>query len=148
MAKGRGEIYPFGSMSDEQFKRIMYRESRKASASEHDLQVSCVRWFRLEFPEYASLLMAIPNGGRRDYVAAAKLKAEGVVPGVPDLFLAVPSGGWHGLWVEMKNGKAGEVSPAQREMHEKLRAQGYAVDVCRTFEDFVMTLRDYLRCGR
>lgn len=132
-------------MSAEEFRRIMYRESRKAAATEHDLQVSCVRWFRLEFPEYASLLMAIPNGGRRDYVAAAKLKAEGVVPGVPDLFLAVSSGGWHGLWVEMKNGKAGEVSPAQKEMHERLRAQGYRVEVCRTFDAFVTILRDYLR---
>ena len=145
MAKRYGKIHAFGNMNAEEFRRIMYRESRKAAATEHDLQVGCVRWFRYEFPEYAPLLFAIPNGGRRDYVAAAKLKAEGVVPGVPDLFFAVPRGGWHGLWIEMKNGMAGELSQAQKEMHERLRAQGYRVEVCRTFDGFVTILRDYLR---
>lgn len=145
MAKRYGKIHTFGNMSAEEFRRIMYRESRKAAATEHDLQVGCVRWFRYEFPEYAPLLFAIPNGGRRDYVAAAKLKAEGVVPGVPDLLLAVPHGGYHALWIEMKNGKAGELSTAQKEMHVTLRAQGYRVEVCRTFEGFVTILRDYLR---
>ena len=145
MAKRYGKVYTFGNMSAEKFRRIMYRESRKAAATEHDLQVGCVRWFRYEFPEYAPLLFAIPNGGRRDYVAAAKLKAEGVVAGVPDLFFAVPRGGWHGLWIEMKNGMAGELSQAQKEMHERLREQGYMVEVCRTFDAFVTILRDYLR---
>ena len=145
MAKRYGKVYTFGNMSEEELKRKMYRNSRKAAATEHDLQVGCVRWFRYEFPAFAPLLFAIPNGGRRDYVAAAKLKAEGVVPGVPDLLLAVPRGGFHGLWIEMKNGKAGELSTAQKEMHINLRAQGYRVEVCRTFEGFVTILRDYLR---
>lgn len=145
MAKRYGKVYTFGNMSEEDLKRKMYRNSRKAAATEHDLQVGCVRWFRYEFPAFAPLLFAIPNGGRRDYVAAAKLKAEGVIAGVPDLLLAVPRGGYHALWIEMKNGKAGELSPAQKEMHEHLRAQGYRVEVCRTFDAFVTILRDYLR---
>ena len=112
---------------------------------EHDLQVTCVQLFRWKHRELAGLLFAIPNGGQRNAVVAAKLKAEGVVPGVPDLLLAVPRGGFHGLWIEMKNGKAGELSTAQKEMHINLRAQGYRVEVCRTFEGFVTILRDYLR---
>lgn len=36
------------------------------------------------------LLFAIPDGGRRDAVTGAHLKAEGVRAGVPDMFLAVP----------------------------------------------------------
>ena len=36
------------------------------------------------------LLHAIPNGGKRDKVTAAKLKAEGVKAGIPDIFLPVP----------------------------------------------------------
>ena len=145
MAKRDGKIYTFGNMSTDELRRIMYRDSRKAAATEHDLQVGCVRWFRYEFTAFAPLLFAIPNGGRRDYVAAAKLKAEGVVPGVPDLLLAVPRGGYHALWIEMKNGKAGELSPAQKEMHVNLRTQGYRVEVCRTFDAFVTIIRDYLR---
>lgn len=41
---------------------------------EHELQVASVRWFRLQYPEYAPLLFAVPNGGARD-------KREGVPQG-------------------------------------------------------------------
>lgn len=57
---------------------------------EHELQKSCVKWFRLQYPEYTNLLFAIPNGGKRNAREAARLKAEGVTPGVPDLFLQLP----------------------------------------------------------
>ena len=93
----------------------------------------------------AALLFAIPNGGWRNAIVAAKLKAEGVTAGVPDLMLAVPHGQYHGLFVEMKNGKQGRVSESQREMHEALRAQFYQVEVARTAEDFVRIVQAYLR---
>jgi len=112
---------------------------------EHNLQVGCVRWFRLQYPKLAPLLFAIPNGGWRNPTVAAKLKAEGVMPGVPDLFLAYPHGQFHGLWIEMKNGKAGRVSDNQAEMHELLRDQFYRVEVVRTAEQFVQVVQDYLR---
>lgn len=48
----------------------------------------------------------IPNGGKRDKVTAKKrLKAEGVKPGVPDVFLPVARKGFHGLYIEMKWGE-------------------------------------------
>lgn len=112
---------------------------------EHNLQVGCVRWFRLQYPKLAPLLFAIPNGGWRNPTVAAKLKAEGVMPGVPDMFLAYPHGQFHGLWIEMKNGKAGRVSDSQSEMHEHLRGQFYRVEVVRTAEQFVQVVQDYLR---
>lgn len=112
---------------------------------EHNLQVGCVRWFRLQYHKLAPLLFAIPNGGWRNHTVAAKLKAEGVMPGVPDLFLAYPHGQFHGLWIEMKNGKAGRVSDSQAEMHEHLRGQFYRVEVVRTAEQFVQVVQDYLR---
>ena len=46
---------------------------------EHSLQVCCVHWFRLQYPQYATLLFAVPNGGARNAITAGKLKAEGVV---------------------------------------------------------------------
>ena len=63
---------------------------------EHNLQIACVRWFRLQYPKH--LIYAIPNGGRRNVAVAAKLKAEGVLPGVPDLHIPVAKGGFHGLY--------------------------------------------------
>ena len=62
-------------------------------------------------------------------VTALRLKATGLKPGVPDIFL--PYGGkvMHGLFIEMKHG-AGRVSPSQAVWHKNLRAQGYCVEVC------------------
>ena len=60
----------------------------------------------------------------------ASLKAEGVVPGIPDLF--VPA--WL-LWVEMKRETGGVVSPIQRDWIAYLEGIGHRVIVGRGFED-------------
>lgn len=135
-------------MSIQDFRALMAktngRDGKKAAASEHDLQVACVRKFRLEHPDIGKLLFAIPNGGQRNEIVAAKLKAEGATSGVPDLFLAVPRGDFHGLWIEMKNGKAGRLSENQKEMIQLLMEQGYATAVCHTAEEFDETIGIYL----
>ena len=110
---------------------------------EHDLQVGCVRWFRLAYPSLGRLLFAIPNGGQRNVIVARKLKAEGVVAGVPDLFLAVKRGGYGGLFIEMKNGTAGKLSETQKTMCDLLQTAGYKIAVCRSFEEFEHTIKLY-----
>lgn len=93
-------------MTIDEYNRLLQKHNRgKSAASEHDLQVACVNWFRLSYREYSDLLIAIPNGGYRAKSTARYMKAEGQKVGVPDLFLAVPSGKYHGLWIEMKNDK-------------------------------------------
>ena len=70
-------------------------------------QAALISWaeaYERIYPELA-LLYHIPNGGKRDRIVAAKLKAQGVKPGVPDLCLPVPRGKYHGLYIEMKDGK-------------------------------------------
>lgn len=120
------------------------KRGAKSSHSEHDLQTACVNWFRMQYSEYAHLLIAIPNGGQRDVRVARKLKAEGVVAGVPDLFLAVPTSKHAGLWIEMKNGSAGRVSEHQHYMLDALARQGYKGVVCRTFDEFWQIVNSYL----
>lgn len=110
---------------------------------EHDLQVGCVRWFRLAYPSLGRLLFAIPNGGQRNVIVARKLKAEGVVAGIPDLFLAVKRGGYGGLFIEMKNGSKGKLSEAQKTMCDLLQTAGYKIAVCRSFEEFEHTIKLY-----
>ena len=67
----------------------MQRKTRKSpSDEEHKIQTTCVKWFNITHPKLKGLLFAVPNGGRRDKVTAAKLKEEGVVAGVADLILA------------------------------------------------------------
>ena len=76
--------------------------------SEHEEQREFVSWFR---KTYGSVrIFAIPNGGHRNLATAARLKAEGVSPGVPDLY--VPE--WK-LWIEMKKSKGSTTSDHQND---------------------------------
>ncbi|MCC8037799.1 MAG: VRR-NUC domain-containing protein [Bacteroidales bacterium] len=110
---------------------------------EHKTQVACVRWFRLQYPQLASVLFAVPNGGRRDAVTGAKLKAEGALAGVADIFLDVDRGEYHGLRIEMKT-KTGRLSDSQKAFSEAETAQGYLCKVCRGFDEFRDTINEYL----
>ena len=92
----------------------------------------------------ASLLMAIPNGGARTAVTGARLKAEGVRAGVPDLFLAVPTKSAHGLWIEMKRQKGGVVSDEQKAAKAALEDQGYVCTVCKGWKVARRAISGYL----
>jgi len=96
--------------------------------SEHYEQALFVQWFRRTYP--GILLFAIPNGSYRSKAAGAALKVEGVVKGIPDLF--VPA--WR-LWIEMKKSKGGVVSPEQKDIISQLKAMGYGVIIGKGFED-------------
>ena len=96
--------------------------------SEHLEQVRLVSWFRKTYPDVR--IFAIPNGGARTGSQGAKFKAEGVSPGVPDLFIPA----W-GMWVEMKRAKGGTVSPEQKDWMAHLEGIGHRCIVGRGFED-------------
>lgn len=100
--------------------------------TEHDEQCALFAWAAWK-PEL-HLMHAIPNGGKRDIRTAAKLKAEGVKPGVPDIFLPVAKGGFHGLYIELKRRKGGTLSKAQEAWIRALMAQGYLCAVCHGWE--------------
>ena len=87
-----------------------------------------VRWFRQTWPSV--LIHAIPNGGARSKATAGRLKAEGVVSGVPDLF--VPA--WR-LWIEMKRVKGGSLSQEQKDLAAYLQSVGYWVIVGKGADD-------------
>lgn len=110
---------------------------------EHRIQVSCVKWFRLQYRDIGLLLWSTPNGSARDLITGKRLKDEGVVAGVADLFLAVARGGYHGLFIEMKTEK-GKQSPAQIEFQKRVEAQGYKYVVCRSLDEFMMVINEYL----
>lgn len=107
---------------------------------EHQTQVAAVNWFRMQYP--GKLIHAIPNGGDRNIVTARKLKAEGVVSGVPDLFIPEPLGQYHGLFVEMKV-KGGRLRDTQKEMICKLEDRGYKCAVCWSLDDFMKVVNEY-----
>ena len=119
-------------------------------AIEHQEQVHVINWFALMAPNNSfdpKLLFAIPNGGRRDRVSGAKLKEEGVRAGVPDLFLAIPVGCHHGMFIELKQSQRGrsKVSPMQHEMMERLSGQGYHCVIGWGADDAIDKIERYLK---
>jgi hypothetical protein len=112
--------------------------------NEHNAQRLLVAWFRDRYPDLADLFFAIPNGGARDPVTAKRLKDEGVTPGVPDMFLAVPKGDKHGLFVEMKAMRRGRVSQAQKRLLGALSAEGYMTAVPRGYDEAKTAIAHYL----
>lgn len=59
-------------------------------------------WYNRNLYPELDLYHHIPNGGRRDKKTAARLKAQGVKAGVPDIFIPAPADGYHGLYIELK----------------------------------------------
>jgi hypothetical protein len=96
--------------------------------SEDYEQMLFVQWFKRTYPTIK--FFSIPNGGHRHIAVAAKMKATGQAPGVPDLF--VPA--W-GLWIEMKRSTGGTVSPAQKDWIAYLEGISHQVIIGRGFED-------------
>lgn len=88
-----------------------------------------VEFWKGRFPDLAALF-AIPNGGFRHKATAAALKRGGVRAGIPDLQLPVPRALFHGLWIELKRLREGQVSEAQAGWLTYLEAQGYRAIVC------------------
>ena len=63
---------------------------------------------------------------------------------MPDLFLPVARGPYHGLYIEMKRQRGGGLSEDQKAWRDKLTAQGYSVRMCRGWLEASQVLIDYL----
>lgn len=117
--------------------------------SEHIMQVALMQWAGWHSKEdpRLSLLHAIPNGGHRHPRVAGRLKAEGVKPGIPDLFLPIAIPPEHGLYLELKV-KPNKPSATQLEVIDALRAQGYRVEVCYSLAEACDVISVYLGHGK
>ena len=120
---------------------------------EQDLQISCVRWFRYQYPAFARLLEHPKNEGTADRTRGKIAKAEGVQAGVADLILHVPayisspsirhSDCYQSLAIEMKT-KRGSQKPEQKEWQRLFEAAGGKYVIVRSFEDFQTVLDAYM----
>lgn len=99
-----------------------------------------------------TFLIAIPNGGKRGKLEAARLKAQGVTAGVSDLLLALPRGHYSGLWIELKRPivkgkKKPEPTEAQLAWQDTMRAVGYAAQICYGSLEAIEVIENYLKLG-
>ena len=118
--------------------------------SESDQQAAIVKWWRMQYPELSKLLIPSQSGvivgGRSKFAIIAKQKKEGWLGGVPDIFIAVPRGDKHGLFIELKDvGKTIKaLSDDQSEYLEILDKQGYESIWCAGAEVAIAAIKVYM----
>lgn len=115
--------------------------------TEAEEQTLLFRWAELQLGRWPELdmLFHVPNGGSRNRIEAARLKAQGVKSGVPDIWLPVPRGKHHGLVIELKRLKGGRTSREQVQWITSLNAHGYKAVVCRGWIEGKDEIERYLQ---
>lgn len=111
--------------------------------SERQIQIECVSWFKMRYPEAAGVFMAIPNGSSRTPWTGKNLKDEGVLKGAPDLILLVPRHGYAGLCIEMKK-PGGRVSDSQKAFKTAVERFKYKYSIIYSVDEFKALMREYL----
>jgi hypothetical protein len=110
--------------------------------SESEIQKAFFQWLSY-YPYIRSLTMHIPNGGSRNKLEAINLKKQGVTPGWPDVFMAIPTKTHHGLFIEFKS-KIGKVSTNQSSQALALMGENYAWAICRSLDEAMEIVKFYL----
>ena len=108
------------------------KRKRKPRHIEESIQVACVKWFRLQYPNL--VIFAVPNGGSRNLYEAKNMKESGTLAGVADLVI-VGNGG-KVLFVEMKAGK-NKQEDSQVLFQNKVERLGHMYIICRSKEQFM-----------
>jgi hypothetical protein len=111
--------------------------------SESSIQAQCVTWFKNNYRQIRQLLYKNHNEGWKSAKTAMIDKAMGLTAGIPDTFLAIPTNGFHGFYIEFK--RPGEsLKPDQKQVIELLKNQGYKVEVLTSLADFQKAIFEYL----
>ena len=116
----------------------------KQQRIEHSEQAKLVAKVRAFHP--GLIIAAIPNGAARSASERLNLYGEGLLSGMPDLAILRPSGGFHGLFIEMKT-MDGVMAASQRDLQKRLNAEGYLAVTCRSAVDAWVTIEEYLNAG-
>jgi hypothetical protein len=117
--------------------------------TESKQQQLVITWFKLQYP--GKIIFAIPNGamlgGRNPKQMGSLRKREGLLKGVSDLFIPIPSFSYSGLFIEMKNiGKTlCSVSEDQRWFIDEMREAGFVAEWCAGFDAAKEVITEYMK---
>jgi hypothetical protein len=127
----------------------MYTNMQKKlpKPSEYQEQAKIFKWAALNEKIWPALrlLNASLNGVRLTIGQAKKAKAAGMKKGFPDLFLPVPRGIYHGLFIELKRVGGPKPTKYQRQWLEDLVSEGYDCYCCRGSDAAIATIKSYLK---
>lgn len=118
---------------------------KRAAPTEHAEQVAVCNYLSVKYPDV--LFWATPNGASLSGRGRAmnKLKGEGFLPGVSDLIIFEPRGGYSCAFVEMKKADGGSgASENQQWFIREVEKRGAFGIVCNGFDEARTVLDDYL----
>ena len=111
--------------------------------SESAIQSTYLAWLKLQYPKVYEVTSSFPNSGVREPRYGARLKREGMKKGFPDLGIFWPSEPYHGMFIEFKSAK-GVVRKEQKEVLEKLSANGYLCAIAKSLDEGINKTNSYL----
>jgi hypothetical protein len=84
-----------------------------------------------------------PNEGKSSIQRRMTMQKAGVLAGVPDICVPIPSGKYAALYIELKI-KPNKPSEKQKRVIEQLNANGCLAVVCYSASEAIQTLENYL----
>lgn len=111
--------------------------------SEHHEQAAFIDYCRWKGYDRQFVIAAIPNQRKVNVVTGRRFKAEGVLPGYPDILVDEPRAPYHGLRIEFKHGR-NKLSEDQRLVRSKLERAGYRYVVSYSATEAIKALEEYL----
>ena len=120
------------------------RTKKRNAQPEAIEQERVIKWARDNENNYPFLwlLHSSLNGVKLSKNQAGRAKTQGMLSGVPDLFLPVPKNGFHGLFIEMKSEK-GRLTDNQHCFFSKVELLGYKTAVCYSANEAIKTIENY-----
>ena len=111
-------------------------------------QTQVIEWSRWAFKAnpvrypYLDMLHCSLNGVKLSGTQAKIAKGQGMLSGVPDLFLPVPKNGFHGLFIEMKSDK-GRVTENQHWFLTNAESLSYKTVICYSAKEAISAIQAY-----
>ena len=116
---------------------------RKNKCVEFGIQKAFFQWLSY-YPAIRRVTFAIPNGGKRTPAEGAHQRALGLTAGIPDIFMAIPSDGFNGMFIELKR-PSGILTENQAQTIEWLGSEGYKCVICYSVTEAIDQVKDYLK---
>lgn len=132
------------SLDEFEFIKIVTwaRSLRLKIGSEALDQIRLFCWIRTR-PDIHPYAFSVPNDRKTNIIMGAILKHMGLKPGVSDICVAIPRGGYHGLFIELKFGK-NKATQHQLNFIENMHSKGYRALVCVGYDAARAVIEAYL----
>jgi hypothetical protein len=112
-----------------------YASGTKGDATERAVHLGVAQYLNLR----RAVWFHTPNGGSRNVVEAARMKALGVKPGIPDVIVIAPCL----CALELKRERRSSTTDSQLAWLEAFAAAGFKVAVAKGIDDAIGKLREW-----